>query len=335
MQHKLDIIAQNISSLCEDLVPLLNKTTYYDDIKYSICSYIEENQDLFGIAKFIIVTPKEDWCYSFIIELSFKHLYEKIKLEFTNANPINQSPSYSAKLIEPELLITSIPIRYHVDGIAYCSQCNRIIYVDSFSPKLNHRIPSFTQLCKETDKINQTAFVRLVDFTEQLPDEEKIQLTIANVDFKLTEDLEEPVLYQKHMDENINRIKTMVSSYQANCVVVQDDFTFEILKDAFPDYIQIVKIGDELQKMGKLGWIRRAVSMIFNEFPSNAPLSQIGAPLALFMREYRCSKTAIMEICEDDPNFKRNPNNDHPYSFFRNYLSYTTIIARDYNSNNA
>lgn len=314
MTYRINIIIQNIAILSEEIVTVSNNTAYSDDLVSILNNRLSEKKDLLGIVNYGFYTPKIDWCYSFVIGLSFKYLDEKYEIEFVNTNPKSHCPRYEAKLVNPTLLISSKPVRFPVEGIVCCEECHRMLYVNPFYFNHPNLIPVQDLFLMEglyNDKR------RLANFMGKLSLPEKQQLKIANVSF--LEDTSMEYDYNEYFSdlyEGIQWLTEIVDTYLISCIVAQDKETVEILRRFMPSYLRVIGSDDAIPTLTREEWIRRAILLIIKEFVYVANRSKyLNDSIELFRKNYHCSKTIIMEICKDEMN-------DGDFESLRKHLSY-------------
>ena len=316
MVYRLNILSQHITALCEDVLLAVNGTSYLDNIKNILDNCIKDNQRVLGICKYSIPTPKTDWCYSFTINVYFDCFNERVKIEFYNTNTKNISdhPSFNVRLLTPKLIVSSVPLCIPIEGIIYCNNYNKILYIDSFEALLQFRPSIYDIFIQWVDKLRKDERNHFFAFFEKLSEEEKHQIRIIN--HLWSDDHDEMI---QNLNEAVPYAIDEVNSNFVNRVVVRDNELMCLLKKRLPQYVMVLNYADNIPPLSRKEWIRRAIFMINKEFSFFADKSKyINESIALFMKEFMCSKAIIMEICRDELGKSE-------FESLRNHLSYPDI----------
>ena len=255
MISRIDITAYYLTEICEDILSTLahriETVNIYELVKECIISNKEQTGlNGFWIEDTINCRPMKFW-----VEFHFKDEVNSYRVSFSNMD--SASGLYHVTDVSPYLIVTR-PIRLKLDGLMYCSPCQRILYVDYFTEWVplddEDKNLSVHELIEGgRNDIDITKKDCFISFYERVSECEKQELRIANIDFWNLDDKE---------GDNYKYLLNRIYDEVISCVVVSDTHYYEILKSILPSYISLILCKDFVPSLSRQQWLFRAVTQI-------------------------------------------------------------------------
>lgn len=255
MINRIDITAYYLTEICEEILSALNHRIETDNIYELVKECVICNKEQIGLKGFWIDDSVNCRPMKFWVEFHFKDEVNSYRVSFSNMDSV--SGLYHVTDVSPYLIVTR-PIRLKLDGLMYCSPYQRILYVDYFTEWVplddEDKNLSVHELIEGgRNDIDITKKDCFISFYERVPESEKEELKIANIDFWNLDDKE---------GDNYKYLLNRIYDEGISCLVVSDPHFYELLKSILPSYISLMLCNDYIPPLSRQQWIFRSVTQI-------------------------------------------------------------------------
>lgn len=294
MIYRTNIIAYNISTICKELILVLNQMQPTDDIKYVLTQCININKSLVGLDDYYLYQPDINWISSIIIDFYFRFFPERITIKFVNNDYYTGGFCYSAEVITP-LLITCEPQPHAIDGLLYCGKYNRILYISQFTKESYYILDDIS--CAEITKGYRPGVLErprnnFESFIEHITQEERRHLKILNVEKEV---FDEPDL-EEYIDIDI---RDLIDKYNINCIVTDNDVILEFLKRTLHDSLSVYSYNQSIPPINKEEWTKRAVTQVHKYFSYEVDRTELPLCIFLLKRDYHIPQRIMLNACSE------------------------------------
>lgn len=289
--HRINIICYYISSICEEIISLLNSAAPTDNYRDIITTSLNVNKGYINLSGYYLYKPSDDWRDSFVVELLFDDFEDKIKVKFSNF-PIESKNYYKASL-EDLVLVTTKPLHFHVEGILYSSYYHKILYVDQLTKEQCHWYWSeFSDipiglLESSNGDVDEFRRVKFLTFRENLSVYENATLKVLDVaEHKIHEDF----------TEWFDDLLKFLEINSITCMVLPNREAIKSIREYVADVL-LLSQNNHVPLLTRSEWVRRSLNLIKNEFLYSNKEYELKRSIFLLRREYRLSEKEVLDVC--------------------------------------
>ena len=284
-----NLIAFSILSVSEEIIMVLNSLPIHDNPREAICRILKECRSTYNIGGYYICVGKENKPV-ITVELDFTYYSDRIILKFHDKD--DSRKNYTASLCGFSIVVSKPIGKLFVEGIDYCDNHHRILYVDSFSKrapllKTDYLLTTDYIEKKGNDAIKIHEKKRFFEFKEMLEGNNDIRILNLNFD-----DLREGY------DEGEYWLNDMIEKQSISCVCCPSEHK-QIITSIVPTNILVIGQDDNPPKLGMNDWLNRVLLMFERNYMYREnEWNELAVSIRRFMIDYNISNNVIRDSCK-------------------------------------